>query len=619
MKSKVIEQLGSWLSTTASPHAPAQFKVPPYQRDYCWSKVQWQQLWEDLEEAANTGDPHFLGIVVTVPLSKQNVVRDEDELSNIVVYSQYLLVDGQQRITTLLLLARAFELELIQQRLFCSAADAHTEEEISRRDAQVGLRDSLLASLRSFLYNLKRGVSGESRLRVALSDSEQKGFNLAFADVIHEKTGLKPPKRTARVNATSFEKALAFFRAQIQDQAGKAGTCSESERDYQDNYMTAYVSALLTKLILVVVELDRDETGDVAFERINATGKPLAATDLLKNMLFSIEKQEVAKQHPGVTDNDRAYFPFSSLLSDKRSDQLVVSFKLYFQLHYGVLSPSKNRYCPLFEKAMKEDKVRLLSDMRIILEEVGKESSAPFTKDFFSMSLCARVAERLIDSRSLEVNAEVATLLQQLTVLIKAKPLKADSSLKSYLQAYLKLISGVLSNTEVASAQLRAGRAYCVDAFGRLRIPPSFGHLSAPTAALEAEQALEFMAVVYELSPTERLRYKALPLVVDVLEEASNLSPGITWKELYAEQDADTFLKNVVNYLLVPVDSLVDELSPIEEKFAASNLVKVPHYFSTHCTIDTLEEHFKQKFAYLAAHFSVQHTEAFEYLDIAQE
>ncbi|PRQ03207.1 DUF262 domain-containing protein [Enhygromyxa salina] len=82
-----------------------QFFVPHYQRPYSWERKQWAQLWEDVVALAveradatqdNPASTHFIGSMVTMPGSSvpQGV-------------SKFVLIDGQQRITTLMLLLAA--------------------------------------------------------------------------------------------------------------------------------------------------------------------------------------------------------------------------------------------------------------------------------------------------------------------------------------------------------------------------------------------------------------------------------------------------------------------------------------------------------------------------------
>jgi uncharacterized protein with ParB-like and HNH nuclease domain len=65
------------------------FSIPVYQRDYAWTRVNCQKLWDDLVDLKNkTRSDHFLGTLVTIGSG----------------FQEYTVIDGQQRLTTVSLL-----------------------------------------------------------------------------------------------------------------------------------------------------------------------------------------------------------------------------------------------------------------------------------------------------------------------------------------------------------------------------------------------------------------------------------------------------------------------------------------------------------------------------------
>ena len=72
-----------------------QYIVPLFQRPYCWDKAQWETLWNDLIEMQDVERPrsHFIGSIVT--LQTQSVPEG---------VPKFLLIDGQQRLTTTFIL-----------------------------------------------------------------------------------------------------------------------------------------------------------------------------------------------------------------------------------------------------------------------------------------------------------------------------------------------------------------------------------------------------------------------------------------------------------------------------------------------------------------------------------
>lgn len=76
----------------ASLFKEGKYKIPVYQRRYSWQEPQQLALWNDLLEAKHHDSPHFLGTLSLELLSNKGMV------------SQYNIIDGQQRFTTLIIL-----------------------------------------------------------------------------------------------------------------------------------------------------------------------------------------------------------------------------------------------------------------------------------------------------------------------------------------------------------------------------------------------------------------------------------------------------------------------------------------------------------------------------------
>ncbi|MGC1492199.1 MAG: DUF262 domain-containing protein, partial [Candidatus Acidiferrum sp.] len=72
-----------------------QYVVPLFQRKYSWDSKEWSTLWDDLVELYEEEKPrsHFIGSIVTMPT--QSVPEG---------VAKFLLIDGQQRFTTILIL-----------------------------------------------------------------------------------------------------------------------------------------------------------------------------------------------------------------------------------------------------------------------------------------------------------------------------------------------------------------------------------------------------------------------------------------------------------------------------------------------------------------------------------
>jgi uncharacterized protein with ParB-like and HNH nuclease domain len=80
-------------------HKASQFVIPIYQRNYSWDEKQCQQLWEDILRVGSNSDigVHFIGSIVYV----------EGGQSQVTLQAPLLVIDGQQRLTTISLILEA--------------------------------------------------------------------------------------------------------------------------------------------------------------------------------------------------------------------------------------------------------------------------------------------------------------------------------------------------------------------------------------------------------------------------------------------------------------------------------------------------------------------------------
>jgi uncharacterized protein with ParB-like and HNH nuclease domain len=206
-----------------------QFIVPLFQRPYTWEESRWKVLWSDLVELcedemeASRAKPHFLGSIVTVP------TRSVPE-----GVTKYLLIDGQQRITTLQILLAAL------------------------RDRTRGSVGNLAERLdKSHLVN--QFEEGNDHFK--LLPTQTNGDRSAFLAVIN---GEAPLGGTSRIT-----KAYVWFQKRLNSR-----NCPDPER---------LAGAILRRLSLVSIVLDPDDNPHLIFESLNYKGEPLTQGDLIRN------------------------------------------------------------------------------------------------------------------------------------------------------------------------------------------------------------------------------------------------------------------------------------------------------------------------------------------------
>jgi uncharacterized protein with ParB-like and HNH nuclease domain/predicted transport protein len=207
-----------------------QFVIPVFQRDYSWTEPQCTQLWSDVLRAATSGDErgHFLGSVVYIATG--------DSLAG---FTRWLLIDGQQRLTTLTLLLTALRDHI---------RDTHWEG--GENDPTPKRIDAY------FLKNVQE--EGERERKLVLRRHDQ-----ATLTALIDKREL-PNEISDRIREN-----YDFFRDRL------------SDADPSDVYRG------ISRLVIVDVALDR-QTDDpqLIFESLNSTGIDLSQSDLIRNFIL---------------------------------------------------------------------------------------------------------------------------------------------------------------------------------------------------------------------------------------------------------------------------------------------------------------------------------------------
>lgn len=112
------------------------FIIPPFQRNYEWSEEQCKELFNDIRQAYKSSKTHYLG----------NILYYIGE-NNSASFDEFILVDGQQRVTTILL-------------LLCAIRDISTEEELKKVINRKYLKNE--DSIETFKVKLKQTSYDES-------------------------------------------------------------------------------------------------------------------------------------------------------------------------------------------------------------------------------------------------------------------------------------------------------------------------------------------------------------------------------------------------------------------------------------------------------------------------
>lgn len=211
-----------------------QFIVPIFQRNYSWQKSQYEQLWFDILRASKFEEKqnHFIGSIVYIDMGTP-AGRPQ----------QLLLIDGQQRLTTISI-------------LLCAIKDY-----VQKFNLETKLIN--LAKIKNqFLYNSDE--IDEDRYKLLLNVQDKETYIKLIDNTIF----------TVNKPATNIIKCYEFFYERIEDFIKQHGQIDE-------------IYAGIFKLSLVSISLDKDsDNPQMIFESMNSTGKDLSQTDLLRNYLL---------------------------------------------------------------------------------------------------------------------------------------------------------------------------------------------------------------------------------------------------------------------------------------------------------------------------------------------
>lgn len=211
-----------------------QFIVPIFQRNYSWQKSQYEQLWFDILRASKFKEKqnHFIGSIVYIDMGTP-AGRPQ----------QLLLIDGQQRLTTISI-------------LLCAIKDY-----VQKFNLETKLIN--LAKIKNqFLYNSDE--IDEDKYKLLLNVQDKETYIKLIDNTIF----------TVNKPATNIIKCYEFFYEHIEDFIKQDGQIDE-------------IYAGIFKLSLVSISLDKDsDNPQMIFESMNSTGKDLSQTDLLRNYLL---------------------------------------------------------------------------------------------------------------------------------------------------------------------------------------------------------------------------------------------------------------------------------------------------------------------------------------------
>ena len=317
---------------------PVRYEIPLFQRPYVWNhEAQWGPLWEDVQNTAESFmeikemqlshqdvRPHFLGAVV---LQQKQVAAP--------MFMTRLVVDGQQRLTTLQLLLDAVQ-------------EVFREKEVQGAAKRLEL---LVLNHEAF-----RGDDPDNAFKVWPTLIDQNAFRQAMDDDLPS-----DEYRDSRI-----VQAHEFFKDQT-EQWLNAGVCDQESR------IEALEQAVTNLLELVVIDLDQSDDPHVIFETLNARGTALLQSDLIKNMvLFEAEKFGMSNEEAAQLWGFQGNWWREEIRQGRLTRPRIDVFLNYWMVMREVTEVAPNDVFSVFRRYHQKTN----KGIEGILEDIGRVSEA---------------------------------------------------------------------------------------------------------------------------------------------------------------------------------------------------------------------------------------------------
>jgi uncharacterized protein with ParB-like and HNH nuclease domain len=218
------------------------YHVPAFQRDYSWEEEQWEDLWNDIEElTVSTQARHYMGALVVEAKSDR----------------EFQIIDGQQRVATLSILALAI-IDTLQ-----NLGDTELERS-QNRDRAVRLRERFIGE--------KDPASLQESSKLFLNDND----NAFYQDYLVQLRTHNNPRGLLKSNRLLWN-CFQWFKGRLAKKLLRNG----------EQLASLLSETVARQLLFILITVENELSAYMIFETLNARGLELSATDLLKNYLLS--------------------------------------------------------------------------------------------------------------------------------------------------------------------------------------------------------------------------------------------------------------------------------------------------------------------------------------------
>lgn len=234
------------------------YRIPIYQRGFAWERKQLADLWKDLKGIENQ-EEHYAGVITLEKCNKSDFSNKDKWLVN--EFDQYFIVDGQQRITSFLILLRCILEEARKSNSNLKALGTKTFDEIDKKYFSISLENQGS----SFIFSY---------------DERDSSYEYFIKEIFGIKDSPLDINKITRY-IKNIEQAKTFYLERI-----------KSETDLNNIYTKLTCQFKINKYIIEKL------SPFIVFETMNNRGKPLTDLERLKNrLIFLVHKLHKVSDH----------------------------------------------------------------------------------------------------------------------------------------------------------------------------------------------------------------------------------------------------------------------------------------------------------------------------------
>lgn len=295
------------------------FRIPDYQRGYAWGEKEITDFWNDLSRL-NPDKNHYVGVLTLEPVGEETYKKwiDDTWLIKSKKYQPYYLVDGQQRLTTSILLIKSI-IEIMDKKGI-NKLNYTNKLDICKR----------------FIFESK----DENKSKTYLFSYEENNPSYEYLiECVYQDKLINNELLQETTYTSNLDRAKLFFTQKLD---------GLNLEQLEDVY-----SKITQHFLFNEYEISSDIDVYVTFETMNNRGKPLSNLELLKNRLiylstlFSIDESDRDRLRRNINSCWKDIYHFLGTNKNNQlpdDDFLSAHFQLYFCSKLKDIYKSRARY-----------------------------------------------------------------------------------------------------------------------------------------------------------------------------------------------------------------------------------------------------------------------------------